>query len=301
KRNVAFGVNTHPAPSTNSPEWDQFESISRARGRMEPSATATAAIRQHQLRPRRSMAPALSGFVAHTSAQPGEVRDPREHTKELAYTGPGYGPRDNQEVQRILTLIDEMVGEEATSSPPAYLKVAKMSLPKAYKGKDDGNAFEIWLYSVLEFCHTLRITSPSLDRDRIRILGECLSEEASSWFYNTVQSPLREKHEWLFEEAVIGLFRRFIHRDNHLIAAQQFERLKFDAAKGGVAALYERLLYISERMWEKPTRFQMRAKFIEALPESYEHVLTVVNGLSVKYNSLSELYQAALDIEQNTK
>ncbi|KAI0348740.1 hypothetical protein OH77DRAFT_783213, partial [Trametes cingulata] len=128
-----------------------------------------------------------------------------------------------------------------------------------------------------------------------------LSEEASSWFYNTVQSPSREKREWLFEEAVVGLFRRFIHRDNHLIAAQQFERLKFDAAKGGVAALYERLLYISERMWEKPTRFQMRTKFIEALPESYEHVLTVVNGLSVKYNSLSELYQAALDIEQNTK
>lgn len=220
---------------------------------------------------------------------------------ELAYTGPGYGPRDNQEVQKLLGMIDEMVGEEATSSPPAYLKVTKMSLPKPYSGKDDLDAFEIWLHNLLEFFRTLRVTGPSMDQDRLRILGDCLSEDAASWMYNTVQSPSRERRNWLFEEAVVGLFRRFIHRDTHLQAAQQFEKLRFDSSKGGVAALYERMLYISERMWERPSPFQLRNKFIEALPESYEHVLTVVNGLSVKYNTLAELYQAALDIEQNTK
>ncbi|KAL1936865.1 hypothetical protein VTO73DRAFT_6440 [Trametes versicolor] len=222
-------------------------------------------------------------------------------SEELAYTGPSYGPRDTREVQRLLGMIDEMVGEEPTSSPPAYLKVTKMTLPKPYAGKDDLDAFEIWFHNLLEFFRTLRITGPSMDRDRLRILGDCLADDAATWLYNTVQSPSRERREWLFEEAIVGLFRRFIHRDNHLQASQEYENLRFEPNKGGVAALYERLLYITEKMWEKPSPFQIRCKFIETLPVSYENTLTVLNGLSVKYNSLSQLYQAALEIEQSSR
>ncbi|OSC99718.1 hypothetical protein PYCCODRAFT_1372543 [Trametes coccinea BRFM310] len=53
-------------------------------------------------------------------------------------------------------------------------------------------------------------------------------------------------------------------------------------------------------MWERPTKYQMKIQFMDALPEGFEHVLTIVNGLSVEYNSLAQLYSAALDMEQNT-
>ncbi|OJT02303.1 hypothetical protein TRAPUB_7173 [Trametes pubescens] len=108
-------------------------------------------------------------------------------------------------------MIDEMVREEPTSSLPAYLKVTKMTLLKPYSGKDDLDTFEIWFHNLLEFFRTLRITGPSMDRDQLRILGDCLSEDAATWIYNSVQSPSRERREWLFEEAIVGLFRQFIH------------------------------------------------------------------------------------------
>lgn len=184
---------------------------------------------------------------------------------------------------------------------PAYLKLAKLQPPKAYDGKDDLDAFELWLRNLLEYFYTLRITGPSLDIDRLRLLSTSLMGEAARWYYNTVQSSSREKRDWTFEEATVGLFRRFIHCDNYLLAEQQFAKLRYDAGKGGVAALYERLLYAAERMWEKPSKFQMRTRFLDALPEDFERILTVINGLSVKYNSLTEIYQAALDLEQSLR
>lgn len=243
------------------------------------------------------MAPGVS---AHPGLHPVPEHNP-DRSEELAYTGPSYGPRDTREVQRLLGMLDEMVGEEPTSSPPAYLKVTKMTLPKPYTGKDDLDAFEIWFHNLLEFFRTLRITGPSMDRDHLRILGDCLAADAATWMYNTVQSPSHERRDWLFEEAVVGLFRRFIHRDTHLQASQDYENLRFEPSKGGVAALYEHLLYITEKMWEKPSPFQIRSKFVETLPVSYENTLTVLNGLSIKYNSLAQLYHAALEIEQSSR
>ncbi|EIW51129.1 uncharacterized protein TRAVEDRAFT_54870, partial [Trametes versicolor FP-101664 SS1] len=296
RRSVAFGA-FEPSDITAPPGWDHYESASQApRGDRIP-VTSTAPPHQFVLRPRRSLAPGASAHHGLSTVPEHEL----DGSNELAYTGPSYGPRDAREVQRLMGMIDQMVGEEPTSSPPAYLKVTKMTLPKPYLGKDDLDAFEMWLHNLLEFFRTLRITGPSMDPDRLRILGDCLSDEAAVWMYNTVQSPSRERRDWLFEEAVIGLFRRFIHRDTHLQAAYNYDNLRFEANKGGVAALYERLLSITEKMWEKPTQFQLRNKFLDVLPMSYVHTLTVVNGLSVKYNSLAALYQAALELEQRRK
>ncbi|EIW62763.1 uncharacterized protein TRAVEDRAFT_43091 [Trametes versicolor FP-101664 SS1] len=281
RRSVAFGA-FEPSNITAPPGWDHYESASQApRGDRIP-VTSTAPPHQFVLQPRRSLAPGASAHPRLSTVPEHEL----DGSNELAYT---------------MGMIDQMVGEEPTSSPPAYLKVTKMTLPKPYLGKDDLDAFEMWLHNLLEFFRTLRITGPSMDPDRLRILGDCLSDEAAVWMYNTVQSPSRERRDWLFEEAVIGLFRRFIHCDTHLQAAYNYNNLCFEANKGGVAALYERLLSITEKMWEKPTQFQLRNKFLNMLPMSYVHTLTVVNGLSVKYNSLAALYQAVLELEQSSR
>ncbi|KAI9059526.1 hypothetical protein FKP32DRAFT_1560228, partial [Trametes sanguinea] len=220
---------------------------------------------------------------------------------ELAFVGPIVGPRDGIGVQRILDMIQELVGDAPTSDPPAYLKMAKLPPPKTYEGKDDPDQFEVWLRGLLEYFNTLRITGPQYDADRLRMLSSSLSGNAATWFYNTVQSPSRDKRDWMFEEAVVGLFRRFVHRDTHLQAEQQFAALRFDASKGGVAGLYERMLYLADKMWERPTEFHMRKKFIEALPEQYESILSLYKGMSPQYTTLYMLYQSALELEQNMR
>ncbi|KAL7281607.1 hypothetical protein ACG7TL_004924 [Trametes sanguinea] len=166
---------------------------------------------------------------------------------ELAFVGPIVGPRDGIGVQRLLDMIQELVGDAPTSDPPVYLKMAKLPPPKMYEGKDDPDQFE------------------------------------------------------MFEEAIMGLFRRFVHRDTHLQAEQQFAALRFGASKGGVAGLYERMLYLADKMWERPTEFHMRKKFIEALPEQYESILSLYKGMSPQYTTLYTLYQSTLELEQNIR
>ncbi|KAL7280520.1 hypothetical protein ACG7TL_005452 [Trametes sanguinea] len=220
---------------------------------------------------------------------------------ELAFVGPIVGPRDGIGVQRLLDMIQELVGDAPTSDPPVYLKMAKLPPPKMYEGKDDPDQFEVWLRGLLEYFNTLRITGPQYDADRLRMLSSSLSGNAATWFYNTVQSPSRDKRDWMFEEAIVGLFRRFVHRDTHLQAEQQFAALRFEASKGGVAGLYERMLYLADKMWERPTEFHMRKKFIEALPEQYESILSLYKGMSPQYTTLYTLYQSALELEQNMR
>ncbi|KAI9064570.1 hypothetical protein FKP32DRAFT_1569610 [Trametes sanguinea] len=220
---------------------------------------------------------------------------------ELAYVGPVASIRDSIDVQRILDMIQELVGNPPTSEPPSYLNVAKLPPPKTYEGKDDPDQFEVWLRGLLEYFSTLHLTGPDWDRDRLRLISQSLGGKAATWFYNTVQSPSRDKWDWLFEEAIVGLYRRFVHRDTHLQAEQQFANLRFDAQRGGVAALYERMLYLSDKMWERPSDFVMRKKFLEALPDQYEQILTVYKGMSAQFNTLLELYQAASGLEQNLR
>ncbi|OJT11492.1 hypothetical protein TRAPUB_11983 [Trametes pubescens] len=166
---------------TAPPGWDQYESTSQAPYRDHTLVTLTANPRQFALQPRWSLAP---GASAHPGLSLVPEHDP-ERLHELAYTGPSYGPCDTREVRQLLGMINEMVGEEPTSSPPAYLKVTKITLPKLYNGKDDLDTFEIWFHNLLEFFRTLQITGPSMDRDQLRILGDCLSEDTTTWMYSS--------------------------------------------------------------------------------------------------------------------
>ncbi|OJT03113.1 hypothetical protein TRAPUB_6325, partial [Trametes pubescens] len=192
--------------------------------------------------PRRSM-----GISTHAGWEP--LTAPAGQNNDVVYTGPAYGPRDSITINRLLQMIDKMVGPAPIGDPPAYLKVVKLPPPKTYN----------------------------------------------------VQSPSREKKDWLFEEVVIAMYRRFIHKDLNLKAEQQYASLKYKASEGGVAALYERLLYTSVRLWERPTPYQLRSKFISALPNDIVQVMTVLNGLSPYETDITQLYQAAYDIEHSSQ
>ncbi|KAI9060963.1 hypothetical protein FKP32DRAFT_1538620, partial [Trametes sanguinea] len=291
RRSVAFettnsrsGLQHSPSPTSEG-----YESASRAPAYRRPS--------MYDMSIRRGVSSGPD--IAPSTMSRGFIRQNRPGAhNELAYVGPVASIRDSMGVQRILDMIQELMGDPPTSEPPSYLKVAKLPPPKTYEGKDDPDQFEVWLRGLLEYFSTLRLTGLDWDRDRLRLISQSLGGEAATWFYNTVQSPSRDKRDWLFEEAIVGLYRRFVHRDTHLQAEQQFANLRFDAQRGGVAALYERMLYLSDKMWERPSDFVMRKKFLEALPDQYEQILTVYKGMSAQFNTLLELYQAASELEQ---
>ncbi len=84
-------------------------------------------------------------------------------------------------------------------------------------------------------------------------------------------------------------------------AEQQYASLKYKASEGGVAALYEQLLYTSVRLWERPTPYQLRSKFLSALPDDIVQVMTVLNGLSPYETDITQLYQTAYAIDQSSQ
>ena len=55
-------------------------------------------------------------------------------------------------------MIDRTVREEPDGEAPSYLRVAKMEKPSSWEGEDDLYAFEEWLYKLLMYFSTLRIT-----------------------------------------------------------------------------------------------------------------------------------------------
>ncbi|KAI0332917.1 hypothetical protein GY45DRAFT_1245773 [Cubamyces sp. BRFM 1775] len=136
----------------------------------------------------------------------------REPQEDLAYIGPIANVRDGIGVQRLLTMLDEQVGSDPTDEPPAYLKLTKLPAPPKYEGKDNADSFEVWLQSLLEYFGTLRLTGERFDKDRLLLASNSLGDNAAIWYYNMVKSPTREKTDWTFKEAIVGLYRRFIHR-----------------------------------------------------------------------------------------
>lgn len=98
---------------------------------------------------------------------------------ELAYIGPSPIVQNSFGVQQLLDMIEEMVSKEATSPPPAYLKMSKLPPLKLYNGKDNLDEFELWLHGVLEYFHMLCITGDSMDADRLRLLSSSLMDEAA--------------------------------------------------------------------------------------------------------------------------
>ena len=71
--------------------------------------------------------------------------------------------------------------------------------------------------------------------------------------------------KWTFENAVLGLFSRFVHQSTTLQATQRFENVRY--VKGeGVAGLVNELLKWADRMVVYPDEYTIRRSFYKALP-----------------------------------
>ena len=157
-----------------------------------------------------SSVPALVPDLAETSAKFRAI-------KPL----PGFAKTWHQ----IRVMIRDMVSEPPTSEIPAYLKHAKLPLPATYDGSDDNDTFLVWLQQLLEYFVTLRLQGPEFEVTQLHLTAGALTGTAATWFYHNLQSPTRLVRVWYFEDTIVQLHYRFIHKDPTQLAAQRFHAL----------------------------------------------------------------------------
>ncbi|EJF55348.1 hypothetical protein DICSQDRAFT_176046, partial [Dichomitus squalens LYAD-421 SS1] len=304
RRSVHFGQdNAHRAPTRSSPlaayppyvalgvsappthVHSNMGSISGHRNR--PSAP--------QVHPAVSAAPyvgatsTIGGYQLPLLGAPSQVAASPDHTNL----------RDSLGISMILSIFDKCLGEDPDEPLPPYLKQIKLKAPDPFDGKDDNDAFNVWLENLLSYLDTLRLRGPDLDIQRISFTRQCLTGEAAVWYQQTVTSPIRPVDRPMSHlESIIGLYRRFILTDQFAVAAREFASVRFEPHNGGVSRLYDRLVYYAERMFQPPTQQDIKERFVAALPASIERELTISRGLHIRRDDFATFVSAAREIEE---
>ncbi|KAH9843754.1 uncharacterized protein C8Q71DRAFT_671818, partial [Rhodofomes roseus] len=194
-------------------------------------------------------------------------------------------------------MMDSMVSHESKGDIPAYIRVAKPLMPTPWEGADDLYAFEEWLQRLLSYFQTLKITGPSMDSDRLRLLGSAIKGDAYTWYFRHVQSPRRERWDWTFNEAILALHRRFIHSDGEVQAAMDWDSVNYNR-KGGINELLDRMTKYGDRMTQRPSEYAWKCKFLEALPAEMRHTLENVYIMTPERTPYPELVAVALKLER---
>ncbi|OBZ66400.1 hypothetical protein A0H81_13644 [Grifola frondosa] len=195
-------------------------------------------------------------------------------------------------------MIEVMVSEPPMDDPPHYLRISKLAAPSKFEGTDDANTFEVWLQELLEYLATLRVTGPDFNRDHLRMMGSALSESASQWFFSMVQSPSRERRDWTFEATVVAMHRRFLHKKCIRSPVTNWDQMTYSASCGGVADLYKHLNKYAEQMFEHPSDFKFRQRFLSALPSGMCEAIVLHQGHSAAMSTFRKIYAAALAYER---
>ncbi|KAI0743720.1 hypothetical protein C8Q80DRAFT_1122131 [Daedaleopsis nitida] len=147
-------------------------------------------------------------------------------------------------------------------------------------------------------CNHNRIRGPDLDQERIEITSFHVEGEAAKWYKKNMISVFQvSKQNLMFMEAIIALYRRFIITDSYQAAKEKWEKVRYDANEGGIAKLYDNLVFYSERMYQEPTEFDMILRFLSALPRELEEELTVTRGLHSRQDSFVTFVSIAKEIE----
>ncbi|TBU27404.1 hypothetical protein BD311DRAFT_807782 [Dichomitus squalens] len=231
----------------------------------------------------------IGGYQLPLLGAPSQVAASPDHTNL----------RDSLGISMILSIFDKCLGEDPDEPLPPYLKQIKLKAPDPFDGKDDNDAFNVWLENLLSYLDTLRLRGPDLDVQRIFFTRQCLTGEAAVWYQQTVTSPIRPVDRPMSHlESIIGLYRCFILTDQFAVAAREFASVRFEPHNGGVLRLYDRLVYYVERMFQPPTQQDIKERFVAALPVSIERELTISRGLHIRRDDFATFVSAAREIEE---
>ncbi|KAK7688133.1 hypothetical protein QCA50_008503 [Cerrena zonata] len=198
---------------------------------------------------------------------------------------------------RIKDWIKQIIREKLSMDPSTLtaLKGIKFDQPPVYNGANDVEQFVQWLQPFMRWMVLNQLVGHDMEATRVTVLGQYLKGTALEWF-NTIVDDSTRSQRWTFEKTILALFAQFVHQSMMLQATQKFESVRY--VKGnGVAGLANKLLKWADRMVVYPDEYMVRRAFYNALPTRISLILGPMRGMSPKKNSMDELVDAALEVE----
>ena len=155
---------------------------------------------------------------------------------------------------------------EAGAQPAYPLNVGKLGIKiqaPTYSGEPSLDAFERFITNFLNFLKIYQLCSDDLDRYRIYILGTCLIKDANEWYTQTIDTNDEHALKWAFEDVVLALKARFVHKASSRDAATNYDLLSQSTKT--VMDYYNLLRSYSTHMIECPSGYDFSRRFTDGL------------------------------------
>ena len=195
-------------------------------------------------------------------------------------------------------LIEEQIGAPLASMI-ANRKPLRLPTPSKYAGQSDIETFDAWLMDVLRWLKLNDCAGPDKEPDRIAVIGIYLSDNASAWYRDSVESVTRRRPTWTFPDIITGLFDRFIYESSIQVATKQFFEAKYTTSSGVLGFYFELERYAS-RMIHAPDNYTFKRQLLQQLPRSIR-TKTIENGGTAERATIREILELARRAEDAEK
>ena len=206
--------------------------------------------------------------------------------------------REKSSTEWIRKAIRDKLSTPANVLPA--LKGLKLQPPERYEGKDSIEDFANWISQLFRWMRLAGLSGPDLDRSRVDVLGQVLAGEALQWYNSVVDNPNSTTVNWDFENSLIALYTRFVHRSTVLTATEKFDNAQY-TKNGGAIQLANELKLQGSRMVVVPDEYTVKRKFWGALPNELVHIMGRLKGLSPEKDPLDLLVAEAAGIEDSIR
>src|SRR6202142_927314 len=260
----------------------------------------------------------LSLAVEQTTRQVSPAQLPRRYTQQWDNTFPAAAgntttasraaittsvaqpprPTIDYTDDRIINMINHALSE--AGAQPAYpVNVGKLGIKiqaPTYSGEPSLDAFERFITNFLNFLKIYQLCSDNLDRYQIYILGTCLIKDANEWYAQTIDTNDKHALKWAFEDVVLALKARFVHKASSRDAATNYDLLTQSTKT--VMDYYNLLRSYSTHMIECPSGYDFSRRFTDGLNASIrKRVLEL--GITPEHSSMADLLRHAVQIESS--
>ena len=213
---------------------------------------------------------------------------PIENTLEMDY--------EREIMLRYRRMVRDRVGQ--LRDDLTDVKGIKVSPPEKYGGEDDIEVFDTWIAGLLRWLRVQNVCGPRKDTLRVDLCGTTLKGLAANWFAEEVESFNRTVEDWLFEDVVCALYRRFIHRVTAQNTADKYKKTKFSRSDGALA-FYNEMKRHANRMVQPPDEYSFKRDFLRGLPQELVENLMKSRRVSAEHTPLEILLEEVKAMESN--
>jgi hypothetical protein len=136
----------------------------------------------------------------------------------------------------------------------------KIPLPGVYSGSKDVEEFENWLAKLIGWfqMHQLDVLVPEMNIVRVQLLSQSLDGKAITYYHHQIDDYWYSNKYWDFQDAILDLRDRFLHKSTALTAVHKFDSL--NQGNKDVRGLFEALQNEANRMIEPPGDYTFRKR-----------------------------------------